>query len=88
MKEVLLTSSVLILAVFLVRVLFQKAISRRVQYALWGACAAAATGSLSAPGHGAQCANCLGASPGHDLEQSFQQSCLYPGGPGTAVPAS
>ena len=36
MKEVLLTSSVLILAVFLVRVLFQKAISRRVQYALWG----------------------------------------------------
>ena len=36
MKEVLLTSSVLILAVFLVRVLFQKAISRRLQYALWG----------------------------------------------------
>lgn len=36
MKEILLTSSVLILAVFLVRALFQKAISRRVQYALWG----------------------------------------------------
>lgn len=36
MKEILLTSSVLILAVFGVRVLFRKAISRRVQYALWG----------------------------------------------------
>lgn len=36
MKEVLLTSSVLILAVFLVRRVFKNAISRRVQYALWG----------------------------------------------------
>ena len=36
MKEVLLTSSVLILAVFLVRVLFRNTISRRMQYALWG----------------------------------------------------
>ena len=36
MKGVLLTSSVLILAVFLVRVLFRNTISRRMQYALWG----------------------------------------------------
>ena len=36
MKEVLLTSSVLILAVFLVRWVFRGAVSRRVQYALWG----------------------------------------------------
>lgn len=35
MKEVMLTSSVLILAVLLLRVLFRKSISRRVQYALW-----------------------------------------------------
>ena len=35
MKEILLTSSVLILMIFLVRSVFQKAISRRVQYALW-----------------------------------------------------
>ena len=36
MKEILLTSSVLILALLLLRLLFRKAISRRVQYALWG----------------------------------------------------
>ena len=36
MKEILLTSSVLILSLLLLRRLFRKAISRRVQYALWG----------------------------------------------------
>lgn len=36
MKEILLTSSVLILALLLLRLLFRKTISRRVQYALWG----------------------------------------------------
>ncbi len=36
MKEVLLTSSVLILALLFLRRLFRRAISRRVQYALWG----------------------------------------------------
>ena len=36
MKEILLTSSVLILSLLLLRLLFRKAISRRVQYALWG----------------------------------------------------
>lgn len=36
MKEVLLTSSVLILAVFLVRTVFRNTVSRRLQYALWG----------------------------------------------------
>ena len=36
MKEILLTSSVLILAILLVRTLFRSAISRRMQYALWG----------------------------------------------------
>ena len=36
MKEVLLTSSALILALLLVRRAFQEKISRRVQYALWG----------------------------------------------------
>lgn len=35
MKEILLTSSVLILALLLLRVLFRSAVSRRVQYALW-----------------------------------------------------
>ena len=35
MKEILLTSSVLILALLLLRLLFRKTISRRVQYALW-----------------------------------------------------
>ena len=35
MRDVLLTSSVLILAVLLIRFLFRKSISRRVQYALW-----------------------------------------------------
>ena len=34
MKEILLTSSVLILALLLLRLLFRKTISRRVQYAL------------------------------------------------------
>lgn len=36
MKEVLLTSSVLILALLVLRLAFRKSISRRVQYALWG----------------------------------------------------
>ena len=36
MKEVLLTSSALILALLLVRRAFREKISRRVQYALWG----------------------------------------------------
>lgn len=36
MKEILLTSSVLILALLLLRLLFRKTISRQVQYALWG----------------------------------------------------
>ncbi|MCI8849408.1 MAG: M56 family metallopeptidase [Oscillibacter sp.] len=36
MKEILLTSSVLILALLLLRRLFQTKISRRFQYALWG----------------------------------------------------
>ena len=35
MKEILLTSSVLILALLLLRLLFRKTISRQVQYALW-----------------------------------------------------
>ena len=35
MKDILISSSVLILAVLLLRFLFRKAISRRVQYALW-----------------------------------------------------
>ena len=35
MKEILLTSSVLILALLLLRMLFRSAVSRRVQYALW-----------------------------------------------------
>ena len=34
MKEILLTSSVLILALMLLRLLFRKTISRQVQYAL------------------------------------------------------
>ena len=36
MKEILLTSSVLILTLLLLRLLFRKTISRQVQYALWG----------------------------------------------------
>ncbi len=36
MKEILLTSSVLILALLALRRLFRKALSRRAQYALWG----------------------------------------------------
>ena len=36
MKEILLTSSVLILALLILRKLFRKTISRRAQYALWG----------------------------------------------------
>ncbi len=35
MKEMLITSSVLILAILLLRFLFRRTISRRVQYALW-----------------------------------------------------
>lgn len=35
MKDILLTSSVLIAALLLLRLLFRRAISRRVQYALW-----------------------------------------------------
>ena len=35
MKEVILTASVLILALILFRFLFRTAIPRRVQYALW-----------------------------------------------------
>ena len=36
MKEILLTSSALILALLVLRRLFRKVLSRRVQYALWG----------------------------------------------------
>ena len=36
MKEILITSSVLILALLALRRVFQKTLSRRVQYALWG----------------------------------------------------
>lgn len=36
MKEILLTSSALILALMVVRRVFREKISRRVQYALWG----------------------------------------------------
>lgn len=36
MKEVILTASVLILALILLRLLFRRTIPRRVQYALWG----------------------------------------------------
>ena len=36
MREVLLTSSALILALLVLRQVFRKRISRRVQYALWG----------------------------------------------------
>ena len=36
MREILLTSSVLILAVLLLRLAFRDRISRRAQYALWG----------------------------------------------------
>ena len=36
MKEILLTSSALILALLALRRLFQKTLSRRAQYALWG----------------------------------------------------
>lgn len=38
MKEILLTSSVLILALLALRRVFRKALSRRAQYALWGWC--------------------------------------------------
>ena len=36
MKEILITSSVLILALLLIRRVFQGSLSRRFQYALWG----------------------------------------------------
>lgn len=36
MKEILWTSSVLILVLLLLRMLFRKTISRLTQYALWG----------------------------------------------------
>ena len=36
MKEILLTSSILILALILLRAVFRRAIPQRVQYALWG----------------------------------------------------
>ncbi len=36
MKEILITSSVLIAAVLVIRLLFRRVLSRRVQYALWG----------------------------------------------------
>lgn len=36
MKEILLTSSVLILALLALRRVFRRTVSRRVQYALWG----------------------------------------------------
>ena len=36
MREILLTSSVLIAALLVLRKVFQKTISRRTQYALWG----------------------------------------------------
>ncbi len=36
MKEILISSSVLILALFLLRRLFRRTVSRRLQYALWG----------------------------------------------------
>ena len=35
MKEILITSSVLIAALLLLRQMFRKTISRRAQYALW-----------------------------------------------------
>ena len=35
MKDILLTSSVLILALLVLRQVFRKSVSRRLQYALW-----------------------------------------------------
>lgn len=49
MKEILLTSSVLILALLLLRLLFRKTISRRVQYALWGLVALRLLAPVSLP---------------------------------------
>ena len=49
MKEILLTSSVLILALLLLRLLFRKTISRQVQYALWGLVALRLLGPVSLP---------------------------------------
>lgn len=54
MKEILLTSSVLILALLLLRLLFRKTISRRVQYALWGLVALRLLGAGQPARHGAQ----------------------------------
>ena len=36
MKEILITSSVLILALLVIRRVFRNTLSRRFQYALWG----------------------------------------------------
>lgn len=49
MKEILLTSSVLILALLLLRLLFRKTISRQVQYALWGLVALRLLAPVSLP---------------------------------------
>ena len=38
MKDILITSSALILALLLIRRVFRGALSRRFQYALWGLC--------------------------------------------------
>lgn len=52
MREILLTSSVLILALLALRTLFRERISRRVQYALWGLVALRLLVPFSLPGAG------------------------------------
>ena len=52
MREILLTSSVLILAVLLLRLAFRDRISRRVQYALWGLVLLRLLVPVSLPGGG------------------------------------
>ncbi len=66
MKEILLTSSVLILALLLLRLLFRKTISRRVQYALWGLVALRLLMPVNLPALRAQRADSGGAGDGPD----------------------
>ena len=56
MKEILLTSSVLILALLALRQLFRRTVSRRMQYALWASGARAAARAGERRHAGAQCA--------------------------------
>ena len=73
MKEILLTSSALILALLALRRLFQKTLSRRAQYALWGLVLLRLLVPVSLPA--AEFSLLTAAEPARQAAEALEASC-------------